>query len=164
MKKLLMIPFALTLMAGGVSVAYAAQPDQVDEYQNIRDQQAANSPADDSQQADRQQPGYQQQGYQQADAAQYDRRGDDGYVHHRQLSNKDDEVTQKIRKALADDGALSPDARNVSIHAAKGKITFSGTVRDYNERNAVLVDARDFTAGYQVLDRLDMTVPALTER
>ena len=49
----------------------------------------------------------------------------------------DRELTQKVRKALADDQALSGVARRVKVSAQNGKVTLKGSVDSDEQRQAV---------------------------
>jgi hypothetical protein len=62
-------------------------------------------------------------------------------------SDKDLEVTQKIRKAVMDDDSLSFTAKNVKIITQDGKVTLRGPVKSAQERSAIGAAAKQVAPG-----------------
>jgi hyperosmotically inducible periplasmic protein len=69
-------------------------------------------------------------------------------------ASSDVEITQKIRKAVADDSTLSTYAHNVKIITAKGKVTLKGPVRSDSEKAAVEAKAREIAGATNVINQI----------
>jgi hyperosmotically inducible periplasmic protein len=66
------------------------------------------------------------------------------------------ETTQRIRKALVADDALSMDAKNVKVITQAGVVTLRGPVRSAEERKKVEAAALQFAGGNRVDDQLEL--------
>jgi hyperosmotically inducible protein len=71
-------------------------------------------------------------------------RGDQGATAGQQKENAADrQLTQKIRKAITEDKAMSTYAKNVKIIAQDGKVTLKGPVRSEEEKKAIEAKANE---------------------
>ena len=52
-------------------------------------------------------------------------------------------MTQKIRKAIADDKSISVEGRHVKITTQDGKVTLTGAVRSEAERTSIFTKAAE---------------------
>jgi hyperosmotically inducible protein len=65
-------------------------------------------------------------------------------------------LVQQIRKALADDGTLSLDAKNVKVVAVNGMVTLRGEVKNENERWRVASKVAAIAGANRVDDQIDI--------
>jgi hyperosmotically inducible periplasmic protein len=65
-------------------------------------------------------------------------------------------ISQKIKRALAADKTLSPDARRVKIATVGGKVTLQGFVPSPAERNAVVTKATAIAGQGNVTDKIEV--------
>lgn len=78
----------------------------------------------------------------------------------RQKTNAEDqELTRKIRSAVAADKSLSTYAHNVKIITRDGVVTLKGPVRSSEEKKAVLSKAREIAGEGNVTDQMDVAPP-----
>jgi osmotically-inducible protein OsmY len=73
-----------------------------------------------------------------------------GHVAHAE-STADQQISEKIRHAIASDDSLSTSARNVTVATSEGVVTLRGAVPNEQERNALVAKARG-VAGVVALD------------
>ena len=73
------------------------------------------------------------------------------------LTAADRAMTQKIRKAIAEDKSISVEGRHVKITTQDGKVTLAGVVRSEAERTSIFTKAADAAGGTNVVNNL--TVP-----
>ena len=72
-------------------------------------------------------------------------------------TSSDRDVTQKIRKAVVDDSALSSNAHNCKIVVTNGVVTLVGPVANTAERARVEQIAAAVVGGHKVVNQLDVT-------
>ena len=77
-----------------------------------------------------------------------------------QKNDKEDrELTQKIRRALMDDKALSTYAHNVKIISMDGNVTLKGVVHSDEEKSAVEAKAVEVAGSGHVTNNLSVKPP-----
>jgi osmotically-inducible protein OsmY len=77
-----------------------------------------------------------------------------------QKNNRDDrQLTQKIRKAVMADKALSTYAHNVKIVAQGGAVTLKGPVRSEDEKKALVAKAGEIAGADKITDELSVAPP-----
>lgn len=69
-------------------------------------------------------------------------------------NSEDREITQKIRKAIINDEAISTNGKNIKIITVKKIITLRGPVNSESEKRIILEKAR--ATGDQVHDQLEV--------
>lgn len=72
------------------------------------------------------------------------------------MSKADQEVAQKIRKAVVDDKSLSTYAHNVKIIVQEGRVTLKGPVRSVAEKTAINGKAVAVVGSAKVTNELDV--------
>jgi hyperosmotically inducible periplasmic protein len=75
------------------------------------------------------------------------------------MNASDREITQKIRKAIHDDSALSNYAHNIKIITQDGKVTLRGPVRSEDEKNDLQVKAVAVAGKENVTNQLEIAPP-----
>ena len=65
-------------------------------------------------------------------------------------------ITQDVRKAIVDDGALSFDAKNVKIVTSGAVVTLRGPVKDAAEKNAIEAKAKQVAGVTRVDNQLEL--------
>jgi hyperosmotically inducible periplasmic protein len=65
-------------------------------------------------------------------------------------------ITQDVRKAVVDDGALSFDAKNVKIVTSGAVVTLRGPVKDLAEKNAIEAKAKQVAGVTRVDNQLEI--------
>ena len=68
----------------------------------------------------------------------------------------DREITQKIRRALMDDKALSTYAHNVKVIAQDGQVTLKGPVRTEEEKRSVEAKATEVAGAGRVTNQISV--------
>ncbi len=68
----------------------------------------------------------------------------------------DQEITQKIRKAIMDDKALSTYAHNVKIITQNGQVTLKGPVRSDDEKQSIEAKAAEIAGQNNVTSALEV--------
>lgn len=68
----------------------------------------------------------------------------------------DREITQKIRRAIVDDKALSTYAHNVKIITKDGQVTLKGPVRSETEKKAVEAKATEVAGTGRVTNQISI--------
>ena len=71
-------------------------------------------------------------------------------------SEKDIEITQRIRKDVISDDALSMAARNVKIITRNGHVTLRGTVKTRAERASIQQSAQDAAGNGNVTNEIEV--------
>ncbi len=75
----------------------------------------------------------------------------------RQKENRSDrDITQQIRRAIAQDKSLSTYAHNVKVITQNGQVTLKGPVRSDDERRAVEAKATEIAGQNKVNSELDI--------
>lgn len=75
----------------------------------------------------------------------------------RQKDNRSDrEITQQIRRALANDKSLSTYAHNVKVVTQNGQVTLKGPVRSDEEKRAIEAKAAEIAGENKVTSELDI--------
>jgi hyperosmotically inducible periplasmic protein len=72
-------------------------------------------------------------------------------------SSADRTITQNIRQAIMDDGALSTNAKNIKIITIKGVVTLRGPVDSAQEKNAILRKVNNVQGIVSVDNQLEIT-------
>jgi hyperosmotically inducible protein len=75
------------------------------------------------------------------------------------MNPADRTITQKIRKALHDDGALSTYAHNIKIITQDGKVTLRGPVRSEDEKASIEAKAVAVAGVGNVTNQLEVAPP-----
>lgn len=70
---------------------------------------------------------------------------------------RDREITQRIRKAVVADDALSFSAKNVKIITREGRVTLRGAVNSAEERSAIERAARTVAGPDKVVNQLEVS-------
>jgi hyperosmotically inducible periplasmic protein len=71
-------------------------------------------------------------------------------------SERDLQITSRIRQEIMNDKNLSTYAQNVKIVTQNGTVTLKGPVRSANERNTILKLARSAAGNLNVNDEMDV--------
>jgi hyperosmotically inducible protein len=77
---------------------------------------------------------------------------------------RDRELTQKIRRALMQDKALSSYAHNVKIVAQGGQVTLKGPVRTEDEKRTVETKAAEVAGAGHVINQMSVAPVKGTKR
>jgi len=76
-----------------------------------------------------------------------------------QKENRPDlEITQKIRRAITSDKALSTYAKNIKVITQNGEVTLRGPVRSEEDKSAVEAKASDVVGAAHVKNELQVAV------
>jgi len=76
-----------------------------------------------------------------------------------QKENRSDlEITQKIRRAITSDKALSTYAKNIKVITQNGEVTLRGPVRSEEDKSAVEAKASDVVGAAHVKNELQVAV------
>jgi hyperosmotically inducible protein len=75
------------------------------------------------------------------------------------MNPADRTITQKIRKAIHDDNALSTYAHNVKIITQDGKVTLRGPVRSADEKSSIEAKAVAVAGQGNVTNQLEVAPP-----
>ena len=75
------------------------------------------------------------------------------------MNPADRAITQKIRKALHDDSALSMYAHNIKIITQDGKVTLRGPVRSEEEKTSIEAKAVAVAGAGNVTNQLEIAPP-----
>jgi hyperosmotically inducible protein len=75
------------------------------------------------------------------------------------MNPADRAITQKIRKALHDDSALSTYAHNIKIITQDGKVTLRGPVRSEDEKTSIEAKAVAVAGAGNVTNQLEVAPP-----
>ena len=73
------------------------------------------------------------------------------------VTKADRELTQKIRKAVVSDKALSLEAHNIHIKAQDGAVTLTGTVKSDEEKKAIEDKATEIAGAGKVTSELNVS-------
>jgi hypothetical protein len=73
------------------------------------------------------------------------------------MTEKDQEITRKIRKAVVDDETLSTSAHNVKIITQSGMVTLRGPVRSEAEKRSIETKAKTVAGDARVNNELTVT-------
>lgn len=76
------------------------------------------------------------------------------------MNPADRAITQKIRKAIHEDHALSTYAHNIKVIAQDGKVTLRGPVRTEEEKSSVQAKAVAVVGAENVSNQLEVTPPS----
>jgi hyperosmotically inducible protein len=71
-------------------------------------------------------------------------------------TEKDREITQKIRQAVVDDDSLSTYAHNVKIITVDGMVTLKGPVRSEDEKKTIEEKARRIAGQDKIVSEIDI--------
>jgi hyperosmotically inducible periplasmic protein len=66
-------------------------------------------------------------------------------------------LTQKIRKAIADDKSMSPEGRRVKVTMQGGKVTLQGVAHSEAERTQIFAKAADAAGGTNVVNNITVS-------
>ena len=72
------------------------------------------------------------------------------------MTKEDRDLTQKIRKSIVADKALSTYAHNIKIISRDGAVTLRGPVRTEEEKMTVLAKAKEIAGDSRVTDDLSV--------
>jgi hyperosmotically inducible protein len=75
------------------------------------------------------------------------------------MNPADRAITQKIRKAIHDDNALSTYAHNIKIITQDGKVTLRGPVRSEDEKSSIEAKAVAVAGQGNVTNQLEVAPP-----
>lgn len=75
------------------------------------------------------------------------------------MNPADRAITQKIRKAIHEDTALSTYAHNVKIITQDGKVTLRGPVRSLDEKSNIEAKAEAVAGPGNVISQLEIAPP-----
>ncbi len=87
---------------------------------------------------------------------QRDRNADQPTADQQKDNRSDREITQQIRRALANDKSLSPYAHNVKVITQNGQVTLKGPVRSEDEKRAIEAKATEVAGENKVTSELDI--------
>lgn len=73
------------------------------------------------------------------------------------MSKADRDLTQKIRRAVVSDKALSVEAHNIHITAQDGSVTLIGTVKSDDEKKSIEDKATGIAGAGKVTDQLSVS-------
>ena len=87
---------------------------------------------------------------------QRDRNANEPNADKQKENRSDREITQQIRKAIANDKSLSTYAHNVKVITQNGQVTLKGPVRSDDEKKAVEAKATQIAGEDKVSNQLDI--------
>ncbi len=87
---------------------------------------------------------------------QRDRNGNDPTADQQKDNRSDRDITQQIRRAIAQDKSLSTYAHNVKVITRDGQVTLKGPVRSDEEKRAIEAKAAEIAGGNKVTSELDI--------
>lgn len=93
-----------------------------------------------------------------------DRRSTEVTADQQGQSKSDIELTQKIRRAIRDDKALSMDAKNIKIITNRGMVTLKGPVRSEREKAAIQAKAAALAGDKNIKNQIDVNAVQGTRR
>lgn len=84
--------------------------------------------------------------------------GQMGSISERQqwLSQRDNELTRRIRREIMKDSDLPSDAQNIKIITMNGEVTLKGAVRSVKDENRLLEKARFVAGESKVHDQIEI--------
>ena len=75
------------------------------------------------------------------------------------MNPADREITQKIRKAIHEDSAISVYAHNIKVITQNGKVTLKGPVRSEDEKKSIAAKAVAVAGEGNVTNQLEIAPP-----